>query len=142
MTSLPPGPRAQGRTEQRNPLVLIVDDNEKNRRLVGDLLRAAGFRTLDAGNAAEGIALATAHLPDVILMDLQLPDMDGTDAARSLADATRTARIPVVALSAHRLEDNDDRLLVAGFAGFLQKPIDVGSFAEQVRRLCEDRSTG
>ena len=69
-------------------------------------------------------------------MDLQLPDMDGTDAARSLADGTRTARIPVVALSAHRLESDDDRFLAAGFAAYLQKPIDVGAFAEQVRDLC------
>ena len=116
--------------------MLIVDDNEKNRKLAGDVLRAAGFRTLEAGTAAEGIAIATEHLPDVILMDLQLPDMDGTDAARRLADGTRTARIPVVALSAHRLESDDDRLLAAGFAGYLQKPIDVGGFAEQVRGLC------
>ena len=116
--------------------MLIVDDNEKNRKLAGDVLRAAGFRTLEAGTAAEGIAIATEHLPDVILMDLQLPDMDGTDAARSLADGTRTARIPVVALSAHRLESDDDRFLAAGFAGYLQKPIDVGAFAEQVRGLC------
>ena len=79
---------ARAESRARNPLVLIVDDNEKNRKLAGDVLRAAGFRTLEAGTAAEGIAIATEHLPDVILMDLQLPDMDGTDAARSLADGT------------------------------------------------------
>jgi two-component system cell cycle response regulator DivK len=116
--------------------VLIVDDNKKNRKLAGDVLRAAGFRTLEATTAAEGIAVATELLPDVILMDLQLPDMDGADAARRLANATRTARIPVVALTAHRLESDDDWFLAAGFAGYLQKPIDVGGFAEQVRCLC------
>jgi two-component system cell cycle response regulator DivK len=140
--SSPPGVPAPERAERWNPLVLIVDDNEKNRKLAGDVLRAAGFRTMEAGTAAEGIAIATEHLPDVILMDLQLPDMDGTDAARSLAGGRRTARIPVVALSAHRFESADDLLLSAGFAGYLQKPIDVGEFAEQVRRLCAGRSAG
>ena len=82
-----------------------------------------------------GSRSATEHLPDVILMDLQLPDMDGTDAAQSLADGTRTARIPVVALSAHRSGD-DDRFSSPRFAAYLQKPIDVGAFAEQVRDLC------
>jgi two-component system cell cycle response regulator DivK len=135
--SPPPGVPARGRAERGNPLVLIVDDNEKNRTLAGDVLRAAGFLTLEAGTAAEGIEIATEYLPDVILMDLQLPDMDGTDAARSLAGGTLTARIPVVALSAHRFESDDDRLLAAGFAGYLQKPIDVGGFAEQVRCLSE-----
>ena len=119
--------------------MLIVDDNNKNRRLAGDVLRAAGFRTLEAGTAAEGIAIATEHLPDVILMDLQLPDMDGTDAARCLADQTRTARIPVVALSASTYAWNGDRLSAAGFDGYLQKPIDVRAFPEQVRGFCKGR---
>jgi two-component system, cell cycle response regulator DivK len=119
-----------------DPLVLIVDDNEKNLTLAGDVLRAAGFRTLEAGTGADAIAIAIEHQPDAILMDLQLPDMDGTDAARRLAERARTARIPVVALSAHRLESGGDRLLAAGFAGYLQKPIDVGGFAEQVGRFC------
>jgi two-component system cell cycle response regulator DivK len=119
-----------------NPLVLIVDDNEKNRKLARDVLRDAGFPTLEAETAAEAIAVAIARQPDVILMDLQLPDMDGTEAARSLAEGAQTARIPVVALSAHRFARDDDRLLAAGFAGYLQKPIDVAAFAEQVRGLC------
>jgi two-component system cell cycle response regulator DivK len=116
--------------------VLIVDDNAKNRTLARDVLRAAGFRTLEAGTGTDGIAIASEHVPDVVLMDLQLPDMDGTDAARTLADMTQTARIPVVALSAHRLESEDEWFLAAGFAGYLQKPIDVGTFAEQVRCHC------
>ena len=76
------------------PLVLIVDDNEKNLKLARDVLRAAGLRTLEAETGAEGIALAAEHLPDVILMDLRLPDMDGADAARALADDVRTAHHP------------------------------------------------
>jgi two-component system cell cycle response regulator DivK len=117
------------------PLVLIVDDNEKNLKLARDVLRAAGFRTLEAATGAEGIALATEYLPDVILMDLRLPDMDGTEAARRLRADARTAGIPIVALSALRLEAAD-WLLAAGFAGYLTKPIDVREFPEQVRRYC------
>ena len=139
--SPPKGATPRERAGRDNSLVLIVDDNEKNRILAGEVLRAAGFRTLEAGTAAEGIAIATEHLPDVILMDLQLPDMDGAEAAQCLADGTRTAGIPVVALSAHRLEPDDDRFRALGFAGYLQKPIDVRAFPEQVRCVC-DRLNG
>ena len=116
------------------PLVLIVDDNERNLKLHRDVLRAAGLRTLEAATGAEAIALATTRAPDVIVMDLGLPDMDGTEAARALADDERTARIPVVALTSLRLEDGGDRLRTAGFAGYLEKPISVRVFPEQVRR--------
>ena len=118
------------------PVVLIVDDNEQNLKLARDVLRGAGFRTLEASSGAEGITLATEHLPDVILLDLRLPDMDGAEVARELRDGARTARIPVVALSALRLEDAGDWLADAGFAGRLEKPIDVGEFPAQVRRYC------
>jgi two-component system, cell cycle response regulator DivK len=122
------------------PLVLIVDDSEKNRKLARDVLRDAAFRTIESASAADGIALAAKHLPDVILLDLRLPDMDGTDAVRKLADAARTARIPVVALSSLPLEDGDDWFLAAGFAGYLGKPISVVEFPDQVRRYCAGRA--
>ena len=89
MTSPPPGDRGPG--AGTGLVVLIVDDNEKNLKLARDVLRAAGFRTLEAANGTEGIELAGEHLPDVILMDLRLPDMNGTEAARRLADGQRTA---------------------------------------------------
>jgi two-component system, cell cycle response regulator DivK len=131
-----PGARARGPETTESPLVLIVDDNQKNLKLARDVLRAAGFRTLEAESGAEGMALATEHLPDVILMDVRLPDMDGTDAARALAGGVRTARIPVVALSALPLERDGDWFLAAGFAGFLEKPIRVREFPNQVRSYC------
>jgi len=111
-----------------------VDDNEKNRKLARDVLRADGFRTLEASSGVEGIALATEHVPDVILMDLRLPDMDGTDVARKLDDQAGTAQIPVVAFSS--LPHGGDWFLAAGFAGYLEKPISVRGFADQVRRYC------
>ena len=118
------------------PLVLIVDDDERNRKLARDVLRAAGLRTLEAASGAEAITLASAHLPDVILMDLRLPDMDGADAARRLGAEARTAAIPVVALSAVPISGGGG-LVEGRFVGALEKPIDVGAFPEQVRRYCE-----
>jgi two-component system, cell cycle response regulator DivK len=116
------------------PLVLIVDDNEKNRKLARDVLHAAGFRTVEAASGAEAIALAAEQLPDVVLLDLRLPDMDGMDVARELRDGARTDRIPVVALSALRPEGEDAWLAEAGFAGSIGKPISVAEFPHQVRR--------
>jgi two-component system cell cycle response regulator DivK len=135
-----PDADARGAAGTRRPLVLIVDDNEKNLKLARDVLRAAGFRTLEAANGVEGIAVAGEYLPDVILMDLRLPDMDGTDAARRLGDVARTATIPVVALSSLPLEGSREWLRAAGFAGCLEKPISVSEFPDQVRRFCT--STG
>jgi two-component system cell cycle response regulator DivK len=120
------------------PLVLIVDDNEKNRKLAQDVLRAAGFETLEAATGTEGIALAVEHLPDLVLMDLRLPDMDGANAAAKLQGTERTARIPVVAFSATSLEGASGWLEEVGFVGWLEKPIRVGTFADEVRRYCTD----
>lgn len=119
-----------------DPLVLVVDDDPRNLKLATDVLLAAGFRTVvaESGNAA--VALAAEHVPDVILMDLRLPDMDGTDAARMLLDDPRTAAIPVVLLSSIALEDDTDWLSDTGFAGYLAKPIDIDAFPDQVRRYC------
>jgi two-component system, cell cycle response regulator DivK len=119
----------------RRPLVLIVDDHEMNRKLASDVLSAAGFRTLVAASGAEGIALANEHMPDVILMDLRLPDMDGSDVARALGTRERTTPIPVVALSSIPL-DADDRLRTGVFAGYLEKPFNVRDFPDQVRGFC------
>jgi two-component system, cell cycle response regulator DivK len=132
-----PAPDAEPSAPADTPsLVLIVDDNDKNRKLARDVLRAAGLRTLEAASGNEGIALAAAQLPDVILLDLRLPDMDGIDVARELRSDASTARIPVVAFSALEPAGDGDWLLAAGFAGHLKKPISVGVFPEQVRRYC------
>lgn len=136
MTSPSPGAPARRPADKEHPLVLIVDDNEKNLKLARDVLRAAGFQTLEATSGTEGIELAAEHLPNVILMDLRLPDMDGTDAAQRLGDDARTASIPVVALSSVPLEGDGEWLLDTGFAGYLEKPFSVREFPDQVRRYC------
>jgi two-component system, cell cycle response regulator DivK len=117
-------------------VVLIVDDNDRNRKLARDVLGAAGFRTLEAATAGEGIALASEHLPDVVLMDLRLPDADGSDAARRLRADPRTAPIPIVAMTALHLDPRDVWLSEAGFAGSIPKPIDPEAFPELVRGFC------
>jgi two-component system cell cycle response regulator DivK len=114
-------------------LVLIVDDNERNLRLARDVLRFGGVRTLEAATASEGIRLAVEHLPDVILMDVRLPDMDGPAALVRLRADPRTAGIPVVAVTSSAMMGDRERLLSAGFDGYLEKPISVKEFAEQVR---------
>jgi CheY-like chemotaxis protein len=119
--------------------VLVVDDNDRNRKLALDVLGAAGFRTFGSATAAQAIAIAQEHVPDVILMDLRLPDMNGADATRRLAADERTGLIPVVAMSASPLEGSDDWLEETGFAGCLEKPIHVSTFPEQVRHYCPAR---
>lgn len=117
-------------------LVLIVDDNDANTRLARDVLEQAGMRTLCAGTAADALALAREHLPDVVLMDLRLPDLDGAAAARRLADDDRTARIPVLALSALPFDAASGWFREAGFVDYLEKPIDVRELPDRVRRHC------
>jgi two-component system cell cycle response regulator DivK len=117
-------------------LVLIVDDNEKNLRLARDVLRFGGFRTLEASTGAEGVSLAAEHLPDVVLMDIRLPDMDGTEAARQLKGDERTAHIPVVALTSLAMKGDREWFLAAGFDGYLEKPISVRELPDQVRSFC------
>jgi two-component system cell cycle response regulator DivK len=116
-------------------LILIVDDNDKNVKLARDVLRFAGFRTLEAGTAGEGVSLATEHLPDLVLMDIRLPDMDGTVALQRLRDDERTAGIPVVALTSFAMKGDRERFIAAGFDGYLEKPITVREFPDQVRSL-------
>jgi two-component system, cell cycle response regulator DivK len=117
-------------------LVLIVDDNAKNLRLAGEVLSFGGFRTIDAASAAEGLARAATERPDVVLMDVRLPDMSGTEAMRRLKTDPVTAGIPVVALTSLAMKGDREALLAAGFDGYLEKPISVRDLADQVRAFC------
>lgn len=137
MTSASPEAAEHGPGEA--PLVLIVDDDEMNRKLARDVLRAAGLRTLEAATGGQAIAVAATRVPDVILLDLRLPDMDGTEVVRELNERASTSRIPVVALSALALRAGRDALTESGFDGALGKPIDVRAFPEQVRGYCRER---
>lgn len=117
-------------------LVLIVDDNEQNAKLTRDVLEAAGMSTLTAPTAVYGLYLARRHQPDLVLMDLRLPDLDGVEAARRLRTGESTAHIPVVALSATGADETDDWIRGESFSGYIEKPIDVAELPAQVRRHC------
>jgi two-component system, cell cycle response regulator DivK len=117
-------------------LVLIVEDNPMNLRLARDVLEYHGFRTLEAGTAAEGLALAVEHRPDLVLMDIQLPDMDGVSALRRLRADPDTEDTTVVALTASVLQADRERLSEAGFDGYISKPIEVRLFPDQIRAHC------
>ena len=117
-------------------LVLIVDDNEKNLELVRDLLQVTGYRTLEAGTAADCITLAAKHRPDLILMDIQLPDDDGVAALGRLRAMPGVSLTRVVALTAFAMRGDRERLLSAGFDGYLSKPIEIQSFLHQVQQFC------
>jgi two-component system cell cycle response regulator DivK len=117
-------------------LVLIVDDNEQNAKLARDVLEAAGMSTLSAASAADGLALAREQQPDIVLMDLRLPDLDGLEAARRLRADVGTAHIPVVALSAISAADAGVWLREECFSGYIEKPIDVRELPAEVRRHC------
>jgi two-component system cell cycle response regulator DivK len=114
-------------------LVLIIEDNDKNLKLVRDVLQVNGFRTIEAISAAAGIELAADHHPDVILMDIQLPGMDGAEALTHLRARQATADIPVVAVTAFAMAGDEERFMAAGFDGYITKPISVRDFPGQVR---------
>jgi two-component system cell cycle response regulator DivK len=116
-------------------LILIVEDNEKNLKLVRDVLQVKGYATLDAGTAEEGLKIARARLPDLILMDIQLPGMSGIEALKALRAAPATAGIPVIAITASVMQQDRQQIMSAGFDGFVEKPINLRSFLDTVQKI-------
>lgn len=122
-------------------LILIVEDNEKNMKLVRDILQAKGYQTLEAGTAEDGIQLAIEHKPDLVLMDIQLPGMNGMEALKALrADAT-TAHIPVVAITASVMQQDRRQIMETGFIGFIEKPINLREFLATVHASVRPAAT-
>ncbi|HET7654181.1 MAG TPA: response regulator [Acidimicrobiales bacterium] len=111
-------------------LVLVVEDNEKNRKLARDLLSFRGFRVAEATTATDALIAARAEPPDLVLMDVALPDMDGVEALRLLRDDPLTSDVPVVAVTAFAMKGDRERLLDEGFDGYVAKPIDVRTFVD------------
>jgi two-component system cell cycle response regulator DivK len=116
--------------------ILVVEDNEKNMKLVRELLEATGYRPLEATTGSVALDLALEHRPDLVLMDIRLPDIDGLEALSRLRADERTATIPVLAVTAQAMQGDRERFLAAGFDGYLSKPIDVGELLEAVSRHC------
>jgi two-component system cell cycle response regulator DivK len=120
-------------------LVLIVEDNDKNMKLVRDVLQVKGYQTLEAGSAEDGIALARAQKPDLVLMDIQLPGMNGIEALGVLRADPATASIPVIAVTASVMQQDRNLITQAGFDAYIAKPINLNEFLEAVRTMIEGR---
>jgi len=115
--------------------VLVVEDNPLNLKLLRDVLGHAGYRVLEAGDAERGIEIARLERPHLVLMDVQLPGIDGVEALGRLRADDATAGIPVVALTALAMKDDRERFLAAGFDGYLEKPVSVPALPDQVEAL-------
>jgi two-component system, cell cycle response regulator DivK len=121
-------------------LVLIIEDNDKNLELVRDILQAKGYSTLEAGTAEDGLEIARGQAPDLILMDIQLPGMDGIEALKVLRNDPATAALPVVAITASVMKADREQIMRAGFDGFIEKPLTVRSFLDVVEGVLQTRT--
>jgi two-component system cell cycle response regulator DivK len=117
--------------------ILVVEDNEKSMKLFRDVLTATGYRTLEATTGTRAVEFATEHLPDLVLMDIQLPDIDGVEALARLRTDERTSSIPVLALTAQAMHGDRERFLAAGFDGYVTKPVNIVEFLSIVRQHCD-----
>jgi two-component system, cell cycle response regulator DivK len=117
--------------------VLVVEDNDKNMKLVRDVLQASGYSTFEATTGEQAVELALVHEPALVLMDVQLPGIDGVETLEKLRQDERTSSIPVLALTAQAMSGDRERFLEAGFDGYLAKPVDVGALIEAVREHCD-----
>ena len=113
-------------------VILIVEDNPRNMKLVRDVLQVKGHTTLEATTAEDGIALANDKVPELILMDIQLPKMNGIDALKVLRENPATARIPVIAVTASVMQQDRKLITEAGFDGYVGKPINLAEFLQTV----------
>jgi two-component system cell cycle response regulator DivK len=115
--------------------ILIVEDNEKNMKLVRDILRHNGHTTLEAVTGEDGVRLALSERPDLVLMDIQLPDIDGIEALRRIRAERAVDAIPVVAVSASVMPDDQQKIITSGFDAFVTKPINLKQFLDTVHRF-------
>jgi two-component system cell cycle response regulator DivK len=116
--------------------VLVVEDNDKNMKLFRDVLQAKGYRTLEATTGVQAVELTAEHAPDLVLMDIQLPDIGGVEALSLLRADARTASIPVVALTAQAMQGDRERFLAAGFDGYVSKPVNIIELVATVEKHC------
>ena len=121
--------------------ILVVEDNELNLKLVRDVLGYAGYEVVEARTGEQGVELAAECLPDLVLMDLQLPGIDGIEALRQLRASPLTQDVPVVAVTAFAMREDRERAFRAGFDGYVEKPFGVRELPAQVRSFLPDRIT-
>ena len=118
-------------------LILIIEDNEKNRKLARDVLQVKGYQTIESETAEEGLELAVEKSPALILMDIQLPGIDGITALKQLRLNPKTKSIPVIAITASAMTHNRQTMLAEGFDGYQTKPISLKDFLAEVQRVLE-----
>lgn len=116
------------------PRILVVEDNDMNMQLVEFLLEEGGYDIVKATSGEEALAMTRDAAPDLILMDIHLPGMDGLSVVRAMKSEPRTARVPILALTAHAMRGDKDRFLDAGCDGYISKPIDVKTFIASIRQ--------
>ena len=119
-------------------LVLIVEDDERNRKLVRDVLLASEYRIIETGTGEDALVLAASHEPDLIIMDNQLPGMDGISAMNALQRNAVTKMIPVIALTASAMPEDGERMMAAGFRAYRPKPITVQELLSVVKEVLEE----
>jgi len=117
--------------------VLIVEDNELNMKLFHDLLEAHGYRTLEARTGPEALRLAEKHRPDLILMDIQLPEVSGLEVTQKIKSDAKLAAIPIIAVTAFAMKGDEERIRAGGCEDYIAKPISVGAFLEKVKRYLD-----
>ena len=117
-------------------VILIVEDEPNNLKLVRDLLQKFGYTTIEATNGKQGVESAKSNKPDLILMDVMMPVMDGLEATRILKADAITKNIPVLALTAHAMKGDKERILEAGCDGYLAKPFDIQELLKEVASIC------
>ena len=118
--------------------ILIVEDNELNMKLFNDLLEANGYATVQTRNGIEAVALARQHRPDLILMDIQLPEVSGLQVTKWLKEDDDLRAIPVIAITAFAMKGDEERIREGGCEAYLSKPISVTKFLETVRQFLAD----
>jgi two-component system cell cycle response regulator DivK len=122
-----------------NQLILIIEDNEKNRKLARDVLQVKGYQTIESETAEEGLQLALEKSPGLIMMDIQLPGIDGITALKQLRAEPKTKSIPVIAITASAMTHNRQTMLAEGFDGYQTKPISLKDFLGEVQRVLATR---
>lgn len=122
--------------------ILYVEDNPENRLLVRRILQADGFTVLEADDAGQALKILETHLPDLILMDINMPDIDGYTLTSRLKSLPQLGNVPIIALTANVMKGDRERSLEAGCDGYIQKPIDVDSLPMQINRFLAARNPG
>jgi two-component system cell cycle response regulator DivK len=134
-----PPPRLAERVVPMQKTILIVEDNELNMKLFNDLLEAHGYKTVQTRSGVEALELTRKHRPDLILMDIQLPEISGLEVTKQIKDDPTLRHIPVIAITAFAMKGDEEKILQGGCEAYLSKPISIVKFLETVRKHLKEQ---